>query len=44
LATRTCINLVSRVLAHTLEFSGLPITILTAQSTTSGTPLVGLPV
>jgi hypothetical protein len=27
-----------------LQVLGLPITILTAQSTTSGTPLVGLPV
>jgi hypothetical protein len=27
-----------------LRVLGLPITILTAQSTTSGTPLVGLPV
>jgi hypothetical protein len=39
LAAQTCINLVSRVLAHTFEFSVSRSRSSTAQSTTSGTPL-----
>jgi hypothetical protein len=44
LVARTCINLLSRVLAHTFKFLVSQSRSSTAQSTTSGTPLVGLPV